>query len=230
MRHLARWAFLVLLACTGAASAQTDAGLQQRLREFALASTPEPGAGLRVEVLVGELDPRLRLAPCERIEPFVPATSRLWGKSRLGVRCAEGAVHWSVYLPVTVKVWGPALVATAALPAGAVIGSGDVEVAEVDLAAEPSAALADMHRATGRTLARPLARGQSVRASHLKAREWFAAGETVQVVAQGPGFRVASEAQALNPGIEGREVRVKTEGGRVLTGTPVGERRVEVSM
>lgn len=229
MRHLARWVLLVLLVCAGAARAQADSGWQQRLREFTLASTPS-AAGLRVEVLVGEPDPRLRLAPCERIEPFVPPTARLWGKSRIGVRCAEGPVRWNVTLPVTVKVWGPALVAAAALPAGAVIAAGDLAIAEVDFAAEPSAALADTRLATGRTLARPLARGQSVRASHLKAREWFAAGETVQVVAQGPGFRVAAEGQALNPGVEGREVRVKTEGGRVLTGMPVAERRVEVPM
>lgn len=230
MRHLVRWVLLVLLAHSGAAFAQADAGLQEQLRAFALASTPSPAGDVRVEVLVGELDPRLRLAPCARIEPYVPTTARLWGRSRIGVRCAEGAVRWNVYLPVTVKVWGRALVATAALPAGAALDAGDVALAEVDLAAEPSAAVMDAAGVTGRTLVRPLARGQAVRVSHLKVREWFAAGETVQVVAQGPGFRVAAEGQALNPGVEGREVRVKTEGGRVLTGMPVGERRVEVSM
>lgn len=231
MRHLARWAFVFLLACTGAACfAQPDAGLQERLREFALASAPSRPDGPRVEVIVGELDPRLRLAPCARIEPYVPANVRLWGKSRIGVRCAEGPVRWNVYLPVTVKVWGRALVATAALPAGAVVGAGDLALTDVDLAEDPTAALADAQAATGRTLARPLARGQSLRVSHLKAREWFAAGETVRIVAQGPGFRVSAEGQALNPGVEGREVRVKTGGGRVLTGMPVGDRRVEVSM
>ena len=58
----------------------------------------------------------------------------------------------------------------------------------------------------------------------------LAIGETVQVVASGPGFRAASVGQALTQGVEGQAVRVRTEGGRVLTGMPVAERRVEVSM
>lgn len=230
MSHLARWVLVLLLACAGRVFAQADPAWREQLQAFALESAPVAAGGVRVEVIVGELDPRLRLAPCERIEPYVPATARLWGRSRIGVRCVEGPVRWNVYLPVTVKVWGRALVATAALPAGTAVAPEDFALAEVDLAAEPSPALADAGAVSGRTLIRPLARGQSVRGAHLKAREWFAAGETVQVVAQGPGFRVAAEAQALNPGVEGREVRVKTESGRVLTGMPVGERRVEVSM
>lgn len=230
MRHLARWVFFVLLSCAGVVHAQPDAGLQQRLHDFAMASAPALPEGVRIEVVVGELDPRLRLSPCSRMEPYVPATARLWGRSRIGVRCADGPVRWNVYLPVTVKVWSRALVATAALPAGTVLRAEDVELADVDLAQEPAVALTDAAQAAGRTLSRPLARGQSVRMSHLKAKEWFAAGETVQVVATGPGFRVSAEGVALNPGVEGREVRVKTESGRVLTGTPVAQRRVEVSM
>lgn len=231
MRHLVRWILVIALAGAGAAFAQGEAdGLRQRLREFAMASAPSRADGPRVEVSVGEPDPRLHLAPCTRIEPYLPGNVRLWGKARVGVRCVEGPVRWNIYLPVTVKVWGRGLVATRALPAGASLVAGDVEPGDVDLAEDPSAALADAGTTVGRTLTRPLSVGQSVRMSHLKVREWFAAGETVQVIAQGPGFRIAAEAQALNPGVEGREVRVRTEGGRVLTGLPVGERRVEVSM
>lgn len=231
MRHLVRWVFVIALACAGAASARADVGdLQQRLRDFALASAPSRPDGPRVEVSVGEPDPRLRLAPCGRIEPYLPGNVRLWGKARIGVRCVDGPVRWNIYLPVTVKVWGRGLVAARALPAGTSVAAGDLQPGDVDLAEDPSAALPEAGGAIGRTLSRPLSVGQSVRMSHLKSREWFAAGETVQVIAQGPGFRVAAEGQALNPGVEGREVRVRTEGGRVLTGMPVGERRVEVSM
>jgi flagella basal body P-ring formation protein FlgA len=135
-----------------------------------------------------------------------------------------------VFLPVTVKVFGPALVAARPLPAGAVLGPADLARGEVDLAEEASSALVRDSLVLGRTLARPLAAGQSLRQSHLKARQWFAAGETVQVIASGPGFRVASEGRALSQGVEGRAVRVKTESGRVLTGMPTAERRVEVLM
>jgi len=44
------------------------------------------------------------------------------------------------------------------------------------------------------------------------------------------GFSVAGEGQALTPGVEGQAARVRTESGRVLTGMPAGEHRMDVSM
>jgi flagella basal body P-ring formation protein FlgA len=211
------------------AQAQAPDALQQQIRQFALAGArPEPT--LRVEVLVGELDPRLRLAACEKVEPHLPPGTRLWGKARIGVRCVQGPSRWSVFLPVTVKVFGPALVATAALPAGNVLKATDLATAEVDLAENSSNAVLVASSAVGRVLAQPLMPGQSVRASHLKLREWFAAGDIVKVVAQGAGFSVSAEGQALTAGIEGQAARIRTESGRVLTGLPVADRRVELAL
>ena len=210
-----------------------DNALTQLVRELAT-SGANPGGGAagtpRIDVSVGQLDPRLRLAPCQHVEPYVPDGMRMWGKSRVGLRCTQGPSKWNVYLPITVRVFGTALVATSGLSSGAVLTAADLTQAEVDLAEDNSAPLANPDLAVGRTLARALKAGQGLRQSHLKLRQWFAAGETVTVLAQGNGFSVAGEAQALNPGIEGQPVRVRTESGRVLTGLPVGERRVELAL
>lgn len=202
--------------------------LQQQAKQFANASL-RAGQGRRVEIEVGSLDPRLRLAPCDQIEPYLPANARLWGRSRIGVRCLQGPTRWNVFLPVTVKVFAPALVASRALPAGTTLAEGDLAQAEVDLAEETSNALFQPAQALGRVLDRPVPAGRGLRQSHLKPRQWFAAGEMVQVLAQGPGFRVAGEGQALTPGTEGQPVRIRTESGRILTAQAVGERRVEVN-
>ena len=207
-----------------------EAGIEQQVRQLALAGTQQAGNGLRVEIEVGRLDARLRLAPCQRIEPYLPAHTRLWGKTRIGLRCTQGAARWNVFLPITVKVFGPALVATVPLPAGATIAGADLIQAEVDLAEDPSVALMDANLAIGRTVARAVNAGQSLRQAHLKPRQWFAAGETVRVVAVGSGFSVAGEGQALTPGVEGQTARVRTESGRVLTGMPAGERRLELAL
>lgn len=202
--------------------------LQQQAKQFANASL-RAGQGRRVEIEVGSLDPRLRLAPCDQIEPYLPANARLWGRSRIGIRCLQGPTKWNVFLPVTVKVFAPALVASRALPAGTTLAEGDLAQAEVDLAEETSNALLQPAQALGRVLDRPVPAGRGLRQAHLKPRQWFAAGETVQVLAQGPGFRVAGEGQALTPGTEGQPVRIRTESGRILTAQAVGERRVEVN-
>lgn len=225
------WALLLLSIAllSGAAPARAaDETLQSQALRFA-GSAVAAAPGARVQVEVGTLDPRLKLAPCDEIQPYVPANARLWGRSRIGLRCAKGATRWNVYLPITVKVFAPAVVAARALPAGAVLEQADLAQAEVDLAEDPSPALRQTQPALGRALERPLPAGGSLRQSHLKPRQWFAAGETVQLVAQGPGFQVGGTGQALNAGIEGQPVRIRTDSGRILTAEAVGERRAEVN-
>ena len=206
-------------------------GLEQRVRRLAQELSHDGTAGApRIEVSVGEFDPRLRLAPCQQVQPYVPEGMRMWGKSRIGVRCVQGATKWNVYLPITVKAFGTGLIVTAAVASGSVLTAADLAPGEVDLAEDSSPPVGDAALAVGRTVTRALKPGQSLRQAHLKARQWFAAGETVTLLAQGEGFSVAGQGQALNAGIEGQPVRVRTENGRVLTGQPVGERRVELAL
>ena len=220
---------------TAAPEAGIGLALEEQVRQLALAGTqagaPLGAAGLpRFEIIIGQLDARLRLAPCQHVDPYLPEGTRLWGKGRIGLRCTQGATKWNVYLPVTVKAFGPALVAAGNTAAGSVLTAADLTPAEVDLADDASPAIANAALAVGRALARPLKAGQSLRQSHLKPRQWFAAGDSVTVVTQGAGFSVAGEAQALTNGIEGQPARVRTDGGRVLTGQPVGDRRLELGL
>ena len=205
------------------------AAVQAQARELAL-GTARPGDGLRVDVELGRLDPRLKLAPCQRVEPYLPAGYKPWGRTRIGLRCLEGAVRWNVFMPMAVKVYGVALVAATTLPAGTVLAATDVGEAEVDLAAETSPVVTDATRLVGRTLTRALAAGEPLRQNLVRARQWFAAGETVQLIAQGSGFVVHGEGQALAAGVEGSAVRVRTESGRIVTGQATGQRRVEVPL
>jgi flagellar basal body P-ring formation protein FlgA len=226
--------FVALCARVPAAFAEEAAlggALEAQVRRLAADGLPTgaPGAP-RIEVIIGQLDARLRLAPCEHVEPYLPEGMRLWGKARIGLRCTQGASKWNVYLPITVKAFGPALVALGGAAAGSVLAAADLALAEVDLAEDASPALPNAELAVGRVLARPLKAGQSLRQSHLKQRQWFAAGDTVNVIAQGAGFSVAGDGQALTNGIEGQPARVRTDSGRVLTGLPVGDRRMEMSL
>lgn len=184
----------------------------------------------RVEVSLGQLDPRIRLAPCDRVKAYLPDGAQLWGRTRVGLRCEQGTVRWNVYWPVQVKVWGKALVATVPLRPGSVVSASDVALAEVDLAASGSPALARPADVVGRAVVRAISPGQSLRQDDVKTRRWFAAGDPVRLNVKGPGFMVAGEGVALSPGDEGRCVRVRTEQGRVLCGEPVGERLVEVTL
>lgn len=205
------------------------AGLGAQVQQMARDSAGRAGLGeARIEVEVGSLDPRLKLAPCQRIEPYLPTGVPAWGRTRVGLRCTEGAKRWNVTLPVTVHVYARSLVTQAALPAGTTLSPEHFAEAEVDLASAPGMPIGELSQAVGRTLARPVAAGSALRPADLKARQWFAAGETVRVVAGGPGWQVVTEAEALGPGLEGRPVRLRTSAGRLLQGRPVADRQAEV--
>lgn len=235
-RRLA-WSLLVvctMLVAALPANAQDAApalaaAVVDQVRSLALDKASAPAAA-RLEVVVGQLDPRLRLAPCERIEPYLPPNVRLWGKGRIGLRCTQGRTAWNVYLPIVVKVWGRAVVVPGGAAAGSVLAESDLDDAEVDLAEEFTPVFFDRKLVVGRTLAQALRPGQAVRQAHIKSRQWFVAGETVKVVAVGEGFSLESVGQALTHGIEGQPAKVRTENGHVVTGVPAGERRMELSL
>lgn len=190
-------------------------------------------AGARIDVQPGVLDPRLTLAPCARIDPYLPAGAPSWGRTRVGLRCTQGTARWNVTLPLAVRVFAPALVPLVALPPGARLSEEQLALAEAEWSAAPQAPFADARALAGRTLARAVAPGQALRAGDLAPRQYFAIGDTVQVRVTGQGFSIAAEGQALSPGLEGRPARVRVGDDphrRVVVGQPAGERRLEVML
>jgi flagella basal body P-ring formation protein FlgA len=171
-----------------------------------------------MEVSVGALDERLRLAPCTRVEPYLPTGARLWGRTRLGLRCQEGAVRWNVFLPVTVKAYGPAWVLTGDVTMGTVLSAADATEAEVDWAAENTSILAEPSLWVGLVASRHLKAGQALRQSMLRAPQIFQAGALVRVVAQGQGYAVSAAGQAMSAGAAGQTVRIRMDNGKIVSG------------
>lgn len=211
--------------------AQDLAALTQEWVDQALAQTQSASAlPLRMEVEVGALDPRLRLAPCERVEPYLPPNARLWGRSRLGLRCVQGATRWNVFLPITVRAYGPAWVLAAPVAAGATLSEHDAVPAEVDWASEPAAVIANPEDWVGQTAARSLQAGQALRQSMVRAPEAFKAGSPVRVVVQGPGYAVTSSGRALTAGAVGQNVRIRMANGRIVGGTVSEDGTVQAAL
>ncbi|MGY4829990.1 flagellar basal body P-ring formation chaperone FlgA [Sphaerotilaceae bacterium SBD11-9] len=233
---LLRIAFLTWLsAWAGGVLAQASAApladmLVNEAQRFVQAKVAEAGLP-RTEVVAGQPDARLRLAPCSQLKAYLPNGARLWGKTRVGLRCEKGVTLWNVYLPMTIKVFGQALVASSALPVGHVLSQGDFHQAEINLAEDlMNPPLTDASAVLGRTLGKALSPGQGLHARSLKPRQWFAPGDPVQIRVAGNGFAVAGSGQAVTAGMEGQIARVRTESGRVVSGKPVAERQLEIAL
>jgi flagella basal body P-ring formation protein FlgA len=185
---------------------------------------------LRMEVSVGTLDSRLRLASCSRVEPYIPVGTRLWGRTRLGLRCIEGMGKWNVFLPVTIKAIGRAWVMRRDVTPGTVLGEADVMESEVDWAEEPSPIIADPALWVGQVAVRNLMTGQALRQNMVRPAQVFQAGAQVRIVAQGTGFQITSDGQAISPGVVGQLARVRMDNGRVMSGTVLDARTVKLEM
>ena len=179
------------------------------------------GQDLRVEVQVGTLNRGLKLAPCDKAEPFLPGNTRLWGRANIGLRCVAGA-RWTTFIPVRISAWGPALVARTMLPAGRIPQADDFVVQEVDWAASRSIPLANPGLLDGQELIRPVAAGRPLLAEYLRIAPTVRAGEAVPVILQGQGFSIRIEAVALSAAADGQQVKVRTGTGKVLNGTVDG--------
>ena len=185
---------------------------------------------LRMVLVVGELDTRLRLAPCTRIEPYIPAGARLWGKSRIGLRCLEGSTRWNVFLPITVHAYGPAWVVKGNISAGAILTEDDAMESEVDWSESPSPIVSKSSQWVGAMATTALSTGQALRLIFIKPAQVFQAGAQVRVLAQGPGFTITSDGQAMSAGVVGQLIQVKMDNGRILSGTVVDSRTVKMSL
>lgn len=203
----------------------------QRWLDDAVAAvrTSESGS-LRMEVAVGALDSRLKLAPCAKVEPYLPPGTRLWGKTRLGLRCLEGASRWNVFLPVTISAYGPAWVVKGSVASGSVLAESDAMETEVDWAEESSPIMSKPSQWVGQVAARTLSTGQALRQGMIRPAQAFQAGTQVRVVAQGVGFQITGDGQAVSAGVVGQPARVRMSNGRVMSGVVLDNRTVMLAL
>lgn len=232
------WAGAALLGLSGwlaagpaLAQAQSSAELEAmslRWAQAALRSAEAADLPLRMEVQIGQIDSRLKLAACAKVEPYLPAGSRLWGRTRLGLRCVQGPSPWNVFLPLTVQAFGPAWVLATNVRQGAALTADDATVSEVDWAEQVSPVVARQQAWLGQEAARHLQAGQVLRQNMLRSPQLFAMGAQVKVAVSGGGFSVVSSGRAMAAGAEGANVRVRMDNGRLVSGIVNAEGVVEV--
>lgn len=219
-------ALLLAAAPTAWAADPAEAVRAFAEREIGQSLAPQ---GLRAEIQVGRLPPRARGQDCQRAEAFLAPGAKLWGRGYVGLRCVAGA-DWSLMVPVNVRVFGPALVTSRPQAAGQPIDATSLIESEVELTRLNQAVVSELADLEGRVLSRPLPAGQPVPVSALRAPQVIAAGEWVRVVGSGLGFTVTLSGTALANAQDGQIVRVRTEAGKVISGTARPGRVVEVPM
>lgn len=212
-----------------------SAHAQTRLQDMhAVWRTAEEFAREQTRAITGEVDiemapveQKLRLAACRELKPYVPAGSRLWGKSHVGVRC-QTPESWSLMVPLTIRVMGQALYSARPIGRGQNLAPIDIESRPADLTQLPAGVLTDPKDAIDKVATVALAAGLPLRRDMLKGATVVMAGDDVTVTFAQDNLRVSSMGKAVGNGAVGDPIQVRTSSGKVLRGFVAGKGVVEV--
>lgn len=204
----------LLLGCVTASAAALD---HARIRDAVGAFVQQQTATLpgRANYRIDEIDRRIVLSDCARIEAFLPAGSQLIGKTAVGVRCLEKN-GWSIFVPVQIGLTVDLLVSARQLPLGHTLQEGDI--ARQTTETTQLTGFTDPQKVIGKVLRYGIASGQILREDMLRLPYSVTQGQVVQLVVQGRGFSIRSEGVALNNAGEGQAVQVRVAAGRVIGG------------
>ncbi len=196
--------------------ARQDLGLLKQTAEqfLRMQATGLPG---EVRVTIGSIDPRTKLPACVTPEAFLPASSKAWGKTSVGLRCSVPS-RWTIYVQAKVQVHGEYIAAAAPLSQGQTIRQGDIARVKGDLTTLPAGVITDASQAIGRTAATTIVLGAPLRQDALRNQQAIQQGQAVRVIVNGAGFSISSEARALNNANEGQLTQVRTPAGQVISG------------
>jgi flagella basal body P-ring formation protein FlgA len=221
-------ALLVLLLMIAPPASTSAPSLTDTVQRFLQQRAAAPGAaapGDEIKAVVYPAD--AEHGPCLHPRPFLPGNGqRLQGRVTVGVRCGEpGRVR---YLQARVSVIGDYWVTRQALAPGTVIEAAMLERKRGDLSDLPRHVIRALDQALGKVTTRPLAAHTVLGARQLRRKPLVERRQNVQVEARGSGFRITREAQALEEGALGDEIRVRMANRHTLTATVAGQGRVVV--
>ena len=203
----------LLLECVVASAAQDHTQIKNVVAAFVQQQTAAlPG---KVSYKINEIDQRITLSECARLEAFLPSGSQLMGKTAIGVRCNE-ANGWSIFVPVQIRISLNLLVSARPLPLGHTLQKEDIASQAIETSRTDG--LTDPRQAVGKVLRYNIAAGQVLREDMLRLPYSVTQGQVVQLAVQGSGFSIRSEGVALSNASEGQTVQIRTNLGRVISG------------
>ncbi|MGF6420633.1 flagella basal body P-ring formation protein FlgA [Lelliottia sp. 489] len=172
-------------------------------------------AGLSDEVKVDiRTQPNL-LPTCAQPSFSISGGARLWGNVNVLARCNNE----KRFLQVMVQATGNYVVAAQPIARGSVLQPAHVELKRGRLDQLPPRTMLDINQAQDSVSLRDLAPGQAIQLSMLRQAWRIKAGQRVMVVANGDGFSINSEGQALNNAAVAQNARVRMSSGQVVSGT-----------
>ena len=206
------------ITVTRASSKVSGQALFEAVREFALGNNSYPGI-VSVEPVRLPTD---QMAPVGKLGLRVKSGTRevRKGQSSLPVEImVDGQVYRTIHVPVLVKVFARAPVATQAIPRSTEISAANVALRECDITALPNDVLLEAPL-PGWIASVPIPEGSIIRRQWIVEPPAIHSGDAVLVIVQNGAVRVTSKGIAAQDGRPGQKIKVRLTGDvREIRGT-----------
>ncbi len=216
----------LLAASTLAASAQAQVdestqsldAIRAAAQSFIVRQVPKQAPG-SMQVNVGALDTRLRLAPCaDPLNAALPPGATFRARMTVAVSCTSGT-NWTVYVPVTVDTQTSVLILRRAAGRGERLRPEDVESQTRVISGTGDSYLTDPAELTGRTVKRPLGAGTALTADLLVDDLVVRRGQRVTLLASVGSLEVRAAGLAMNDAPAAGRVKVQNlSSNRIVEG------------
>ena len=196
----------------------SPASLQQEIRSYLEAETAsmESASSRRVEIAVGNIDPRLRLPECpQNLALSLNGNGRAIGRVQVKVQCA-GEQAWTKYVPAEIKIFEPVLVANHTLSRGTLLDDSHLSMQELDVSQLRRTPIFDPEQAVGKELKYSLTAGSPVALEVLQLPKVVQRGDMVQLVAETESLQVRQQAVALEDGEIGKLIDVRNTSSKLI--------------
>lgn len=200
------------------AERQSPQSIREAIVEFAEAQ--DFGGHETAKVVVGQIDPRLRLKRCERALQvfFNSQQKRASSRAFVGVRC-ELPAPWTIYVPINLEIYAEVAMTRHPLRRGHRLNASDLLMSRRNLAALPSGYFTDPAALIGMETSRQLAAQTVFSPYSVKQPKVVQRGEQVALVIESGSISVRMRGKALDSAALGERVRVKNNSsGRVVEG------------
>ncbi len=184
-----------------------------------------------ISVQVAPLDPRLRVAACDRaLTGFVTNNGQVRAQTSIGVRC-EGSVRWTVYVSVTVTSQTNVLVARHMMPRDTELTPADFTVENRRVPGLASGYVAQPAALAGQRLGKAIGAGEPLTLDLLAPANLVHRGQEVVLLARAGGIEVRMAGVALADGRASQRIKVQNQSSqRVVEGVVVSSSEIEIPL
>lgn len=185
----------------------------------------------KVKIVLNELNEKIKLESCGLAQWEIPPGTALRGKTAVLARCKKGGETALFYQPIEVRIHATIAVANRALRFNEAIDGDAIRLEERDITQLPGSDLLEKpEEVLGQQTRRSIALGAPLRRDMFEPLPVIRAGDSIRVNIVGEGFRLSTEAVALQAGQPGQQIRVRTTQGKVLTGAVSAQQSVDLRL